>query len=444
MGPYLGKEGAQMSKSGVRGIVILLVISITLVALSAIACAKPATLVVWTWRAAGDQSIGYDNQFERFQKKYPDIKINLVRVPWNDYWTKLIPSIMAGTGPDVFLGFGANTTYFVRDAGIWEPIPSTVFTTGWIEKNFISTVKMWKRNDRYYSLPDEAAALGLFYNPDHFKEVGLDPDRPPRTWDELREYAIKLTKRDAKGKITRSGLALMLNDNDFQVTWYTLLMQMGGSVIDSKTGKCVLNSSAGEKSLQYFIDLWKDGVDSVETTNSWQAFRDGNASMIITEPAYQSVWYIQKPDIKLRIAHVPTLKPGDEPIYCDIGRWGWVVSTRSKYKAEAWKLFKHVNSLDERVLRRIDPAYLLTYPPAMPAEATDPRVIEFLKGKPAEVKTWYEIGKHGRFIGDVKNYTYWIRVVQPVISKTWFKNADIKSTLQELEQACNDFLTKPL
>lgn len=426
------------------GILVLLLVALSLLAsLSTVVCAKPVTLVVWTWRAAGDQSIGYDHQFERFQKKYPDIKLEVVRPPWQEYWAKLVPAIMAGTGPDIFLGHGANITSFVRDAAVWEPIPQSVFSTKWIEKNFIPTVReMWSRNGRYYGLPDESEGHALYYNPEHFKEVGLDPNRPPQTWDELKEYAIKLTKRDANGKMLRSGFAMMLNDNDFQVNWNTLLMQMGGAVIDKKTGKCALNSPVGQKSLQYFVDLWKAGVDATDMPNSWNSFRDGKASMIMTEPAYQSVWYLQKPDINLRIAHVPTLKPGDEPIWCDIGRWGWVVCTRSKHKTEAWKLFKYVNSLDERVQRRIDPSYLLTYPAAMYAEETDPRVVEFVKDRPM-VKVWNEIGKHGRFIGDTRNYTYWIRVVQPIISKLWYKNADVESVLKEIEQAGNDFLTKP-
>ena len=52
-----------------------------------------------------------------------------------------------------------------------------------------------------------SADLGmmLIYNTDHFTEVGLDPAKPPTTMAELREAAIKLTKKDASGEITRPG-----------------------------------------------------------------------------------------------------------------------------------------------------------------------------------------------------------------------------------------------
>ncbi len=49
---------------------------------------------------------------------------------------------------------------------------------------------------------------GLTWNKDQFKEAGLDPEKPPRTWAEFREYAKKLTRRDAQGNITRVGYAI--------------------------------------------------------------------------------------------------------------------------------------------------------------------------------------------------------------------------------------------
>ena len=43
------------------------------------------------------------------------------------------------------------------------------------------------------------------YNVDHFKEAGLDPDKPPRHWEELVAAAKKLTKREGD-RVTRWGI----------------------------------------------------------------------------------------------------------------------------------------------------------------------------------------------------------------------------------------------
>ncbi len=47
----------------------------------------------------------------------------------------------------------------------------------------------------------------LYYNVDHFKEAGLDPAKPPRTWAELADAAKKLTKRDGD-KVERHGFLM--------------------------------------------------------------------------------------------------------------------------------------------------------------------------------------------------------------------------------------------
>ena len=67
----------------------------------------------------------------------------------------------------------------------------------------------WK--GQVYGVPFlEGSKPALFYNTKMFKEAGLDPNKPPATFDELMTYAQKLTKRDAAGNPTRAGITLRL------------------------------------------------------------------------------------------------------------------------------------------------------------------------------------------------------------------------------------------
>src|SRR5262249_59312701 len=50
----------------------------------------------------------------------------------------------------------------------------------------------------------------LYYNADQFREAGLDPDRPPQTWDDLVAAAKKLTKREGD-RVTRWGILMPSN-----------------------------------------------------------------------------------------------------------------------------------------------------------------------------------------------------------------------------------------
>ncbi|HEU4752685.1 MAG TPA: extracellular solute-binding protein, partial [Armatimonadota bacterium] len=65
--------------------------------------------------------------------------------------------------------------------------------------------KLCVHQDHVYALPTTPASLALHWNRAAFREAGLDPDRPPKTIEELDAMSDKLTRRDAGGKITRMG-----------------------------------------------------------------------------------------------------------------------------------------------------------------------------------------------------------------------------------------------
>jgi multiple sugar transport system substrate-binding protein len=56
-----------------------------------------------------------------------------------------------------------------------------------------------------YGIPFETDVRVLFYNKTLFAQAGLDPEKPPQTWDELTAYADKLEKIGADGKLERVG-----------------------------------------------------------------------------------------------------------------------------------------------------------------------------------------------------------------------------------------------
>jgi len=62
--------------------------------------------------------------------------------------------------------------------------------------------------DQLIGMPFNASTIVFYYNKDAFEEVGLNPDKPPRTLAELATYAGKLLKKSADGKtILRYGFA---------------------------------------------------------------------------------------------------------------------------------------------------------------------------------------------------------------------------------------------
>ena len=61
-----------------------------------------------------------------------------------------------------------------------------------------------------YGVPFQNSTPLLYYNVEHFREAGLDPDRPPQTWDDLVAAAKKLTRREGD-RVTRWGILMPSN-----------------------------------------------------------------------------------------------------------------------------------------------------------------------------------------------------------------------------------------
>ena len=111
---------------------------------------------------------------------------------------------------------------------------------------------------KIYSIPFQRSVNILYYNKDMFAAAGLDPETPPTTWEELINYAKKLTLHDDKGNVTQWGVALGLSTGSAQWTFTGLALQnsLDGSGLATEDGKAVLfNTNENIEALQFVIDL---------------------------------------------------------------------------------------------------------------------------------------------------------------------------------------------
>ena len=124
-----------------------------------------------------------------------------------DYEIKLRLRYSSGQAPDVF-HVHANVMAELADLGLLEPAPafidSLVQAEGRTERIRQATVF----DGVNYGMVSDVTPTVLYYNKDIFREAGLDPDRPPQTWDELIDYAEQTAQHDAQGNVTRAGISL--------------------------------------------------------------------------------------------------------------------------------------------------------------------------------------------------------------------------------------------
>jgi ABC-type glycerol-3-phosphate transport system substrate-binding protein len=120
---------------------------------------------------------------------------------------KLLLSAAGGNPPDV-AGFWSHTVVAYAEKGALMPLDRLMERDGISRDDYLpAVIDGCEYRGFIWGLPTTPATIALHYNKTHFREAGLDPDRPPQTLAELEEYSRRLTKRDATGRITQLGFS---------------------------------------------------------------------------------------------------------------------------------------------------------------------------------------------------------------------------------------------
>lgn len=141
-----------------------------------------------------------DGYIKKFEEQNPNIKVNAVLSGgYGDTMTKIQTTIKGGgTPPDVAVLLSSDL-YSLTDANAIQPLDEFVLPAG--GDAFTSDFQpAFLANSNYkgqiWSLPFQRSTPVLYYNKDMYQAAGLDPEKPPTTYQELVDYAKKLTKPD--------------------------------------------------------------------------------------------------------------------------------------------------------------------------------------------------------------------------------------------------------
>jgi ABC-type glycerol-3-phosphate transport system substrate-binding protein len=160
-------------------------------------------------------------------------------------------------------------------------------------------------DDVVWSFPFNKSVRTLFYNKDLFARSGLEPDHPPRTWEEYLGFARQITRdTDGDGYPDIWGNAGQVN------VWMfgNLLLQNGGSFMDSTGLRVAFNSPKGVEALAFMKELLAGDVGFIASGYEYQ--NDFLAEKVgMMEGSTVSLAFIKgKFDFELGIAPLPAGK----------------------------------------------------------------------------------------------------------------------------------------
>ena len=218
---------------------------------------------------------------KEFSDANPNSPVTMDIMPWDSLMQKLLTSLGSGSGPDVVAINFANLPKFAKSGYIMDLTDKLTAANDLDPANWSDGLKSVLQVDgHYYATPMNYATLLMYYNKDLFKAAGLDPNKPPKTWDEWVK-AIKATTKT--GGNAQYGLTLP--DHETIPNWPILLWGNGADIV--KDGKSGLSDPKAVTALKMWSDLVvKDKISPVGLTGAEadKLFQTGKAAMGVTGP----------------------------------------------------------------------------------------------------------------------------------------------------------------
>ncbi len=213
----------------------------------------------------------------------PDIQVEIVWQAWENIDDYLLTSFQAGQGPDVFHE-DSVMCYEYGMLGYAEPLNGYLDAATLADTPQQSWTGVSDDQGNIYGVPFLQETLVVFYNQAMFDAAGITPPADGLvTWDELRDYAQRLTKRDASGQTTTWGLLAPLE----QRLWWCLVAQNGGQVLvkhDDGTWHVEIDDAA-RQAIEYYTNLvtvdrvMPEDVLSYDFMSLLQGFKTGKYAM---------------------------------------------------------------------------------------------------------------------------------------------------------------------
>lgn len=152
-----------------------------------------------------------DEYAQAFMAENPDIKITPVYTgSYQDTIARTLTQIRGGDSPAMAVLLAVDTfTLYDEDVIVaLDDLAETDADRAMLTEFFPAFLANGQVGGKIWSLPFQRSTPVLYWNKEAFAEVGLDPETPPTTWDEMVAMGKRLVQRDAAGNVTRWGVRI--------------------------------------------------------------------------------------------------------------------------------------------------------------------------------------------------------------------------------------------
>lgn len=212
-------------------------------------------------RPLGDVLEEVAANFNASQTKY---KVNAIfKGTYPETMVAAIAAFRAGNPPHIVQMFEVGTATMMAAGGAIKPVYQLMKDAGvpFDPRNYLPAVRGYYStgDGRMMSMPFNSSTTIMWYNKDAFRKAGLDPQKPPKTWPELRAAAQKIRAANAAPCAYTTGWPTWAQIENFAAI-HDVPLATKANGLDGLDTELQINTPLFVRHLQLFIDMQKEGT----------------------------------------------------------------------------------------------------------------------------------------------------------------------------------------
>ncbi|MFZ2958676.1 MAG: extracellular solute-binding protein [Candidatus Ozemobacteraceae bacterium] len=234
-----------------------------------------------------------------FEAEHPGITIKNEQLNWGNGLDKIVVSLANGHAPDICELGSTWTGKFMSGEALLDVTDSL--------KDLTHDYLMWEPatwKGRRYGMPWLVGTRVLFYNKTLFRAAGLDPEKPPTTWDELLSTAKALhnPEKNVYGFGINAGEGHILYKKVLPFVWGN-----DGGILDAD-GRFVFDSAAVRQAFEFYRRLSAFGLKEKQDILD-DAFKKGHLGLEISGSWNFAKFPKEVPDLDFGVTLIPRPAP---------------------------------------------------------------------------------------------------------------------------------------
>lgn len=331
---------------------------------------EPVTISFYNYNLAS-AGIGREATLEliaAFEKANPMIKVEPIGAPSNEVLSRVQADMVAGLEVDVAQLVFRDLIYAAEQLGA-QPLEDlagdelAAHAEGFVP----SGLALGEVDGKTYGLAYVFSTPVMFINRDLFREAGLDPDQPPRTWAEVKQAGIAIAEKTGKHGFFPGAYG----PTDGTFVYQSIVMSNGGKVRDGN--RLTFAEEKEAEAVAMLRDLMDSGAHArIDVGAHLDTFQSGNLGMFLyTSAVLNRLEQASEGNFELGLAPMPAF--GDKPTApTNSGSAVFMFSQDPVKQRAAWELMKFLTSAEAYTIITSKIGYL----PLRPGIVDDPRYLK--------------------------------------------------------------------